>query len=214
MTCPLCGTPHCQALPPLAKPHRQDWHCAVCDLRFLENTLHVNATAEKARYLQHHNHPEDTRYQAFLQPLCTGVAARLPPGAVGLDFGCGQTSTLTPMLQTCGFEITGYDPFFHPEKKALDATYDFIVASEVVEHFCAPAVAFGQLHRLLKPGGWLGLMTALVTPNLDFTTWHYRRDPTHVAFYSAKTFAWISGNFGLKLDEITPPRVIFLQKHA
>jgi hypothetical protein len=41
-------------------------------------------------------------------------------------------------------------------------------------------------------GGWLGIMTSFLTTDDAFESWYYRRDPTHVTFYSEKTFEVIA----------------------
>ena len=73
-----------------------------------------------------------------------------------------------------------------PGRDALQRDYDVITLSEVAEHLFEPAVEFERLGRLLKPGGWLGVMTCFQTDDTSFARWHYRRDPTHVVFYRSK----------------------------
>jgi len=46
-----------------------------------------------------------------------------------------------------------------------DATFDIVVSSHVAEHLTAPEAVFGELARVLKPGGRL----LVLTPN----RWHY-----------------------------------------
>jgi 2-polyprenyl-3-methyl-5-hydroxy-6-metoxy-1,4-benzoquinol methylase len=92
-----------------------------------------------------------------------------------------------------------YDPYFADDPTALTQSYDFITCSETAEHFHRPAESFALLDCLLRPGGWLGLMTNLRPGNgnaADFARWHYVRDPTHVCFYSLETMAWLAAHFG------------------
>lgn len=42
-------------------------------------------------------------------------------------------------------------------------------------------------------------MTLLLREDVDFTTWYYVRDPTHVAFYRPRTLGWIAARFGWSL---------------
>ena len=58
---------------------------------------------------------------------------------------------------------------------------------------------FTRMDDFLKPGGWLGIMTEMVTPDNDFKSWWYHRDPTHVCFYRQETMAWMAGKFSWAL---------------
>ena len=91
-----------------------------------------------------------------------------------------------------GFEVFLYDPFFYPDKDVLTKQYDFITCTETVEHFHNPWKEFNTLNTILKPNGWLGVMTSFLTTDVMFENWYYRRDPTHVTFYSEKTFQVIA----------------------
>jgi 2-polyprenyl-3-methyl-5-hydroxy-6-metoxy-1,4-benzoquinol methylase len=85
-----------------------------------------------------------------------------------------------------------YDPFFAPDRAVLDRSYDFISCTETAEHFHNPADEFDRLEGLLRPGGWLALMTCLHTEETNFGKWYYRKDPTHVVFYAAQTMRQIA----------------------
>mgnify|MGYP000075434650 CR=1 FL=1 len=78
-----------------------------------------------------------------------------------------------------------------PDAAALSGEYDFITATEVVEHLHRPAFELERLWSLLRPGGWLGIMTSRHDSAQDFLTWHYRNDPSHVIFFSERTFGWL-----------------------
>ncbi|MBW6493648.1 MAG: hypothetical protein K0B16_03650 [Burkholderiaceae bacterium] len=45
---------------------------------------------------------------------------------------------------------------------------------------------------MLKPGGWLTVMTMFQTEDAAFARWQYRRDPTQVVFYRETTFRVIA----------------------
>jgi hypothetical protein len=91
------------------------------------------------------------------------------------------------MLREAGHRIAVYDPFFADDPAVLRGTYDFITCTETAEHFHDPAAEFDRFDRLLRPGGWLGVMTCFQTDDAAFRDWHYRRDPTHVVFYKRET---------------------------
>ncbi|MGE3758618.1 MAG: class I SAM-dependent methyltransferase, partial [Pseudobdellovibrionaceae bacterium] len=93
-----------------------------------------------------------------------------------------------------------YDPFFADDMAAFSKKYSFVTCTEVVEHFNNPAQEFTKLAELLLPQGILGLMTEERPSAVDaFASWYYRRDPSHVSFYSDKTMNWIAQKWELSL---------------
>ncbi len=100
------------------------------------------------------------------------------------------------MLREVGHEVAVYDPFYAPDPAPLAETYDFITCTEVAEHFHRPADEFDRLGAMLRPGGWLAVMTCFQTDDARFGGWHYRKDATHVVFYRAATFATIAAQRG------------------
>jgi 2-polyprenyl-3-methyl-5-hydroxy-6-metoxy-1,4-benzoquinol methylase len=93
-----------------------------------------------------------------------------------------------------------YDSFYLPDADVLEDSYDFICATEVVEHLHRPGAELARLWALLKPGGWLGLMTKLVRDRPAFAGWHYKNDPTHVCFFSEHTWHWWAQRQGTPLQ--------------
>jgi len=129
------------------------------------------------------------------------VLERLSPNSHGLDYGCGPGPALAAMLGEAGHRVALYDPVFEPHEAALRTRYDFVVCSETAEHFHHPLTEFERLFGLLRPGGWLGLMTGFLPAGAEaFGRWHYIRDPTHVVFYGPDSLAWLASRFGARLD--------------
>ncbi|MCE2517149.1 MAG: class I SAM-dependent methyltransferase [Alphaproteobacteria bacterium] len=188
------------------------WHCPVCDLRFMDAASLPEAKAEKAHYDRHNNDLDDPNYRRFLNRLAEPLLAELSTrqGALDvLDFGAGPGPLLARMLTEAGCRTAIYDPFYAPDQDVLRRRYDVITATEVAEHFHRPRAMFDQLHQLLNPGAVLAIMTGVVTEDVDFARWHYRRDPTHVAFYSRATLAFIAGLYGYGMAMPHPNVVIF-----
>jgi len=104
------------------------------------------------------------------------------------------------MLSEAGHRVSLYDPLFFPDPEPLEDLYDFITCTETIEHFHRPADEFARFDRMLRPGGWLALMTSFQTDDDHFASWHYRRDPTHVVFYRAATLCHIARQFGWSCD--------------
>lgn len=193
LDCPLCHSDHVQTF---ALAYRRCYlECEGCRLIYLTPEQRLGPAAEKARYEAHENHPTDEGYRAFLSRLAIPLVEQLPAGSEGLDYGCGPGPTLSLMLEEQGFQMTIYDPFFAPDLRTLQRSYDFITCTETAEHFFHPGDEFDRLDRLLRPGGWLALMTEMLEESRSFTDWHYPRDPTHVAFYRPVTMQWIAARF-------------------
>lgn len=207
--CPLCGDTRTGI-------HHVDraraWlRCPSCALVFVPQQYHLTRDAEKRRYDQHRNDPGDPAYRGFLSALYLPLRARLPSGAAGLDFGSGPGPTLSLMFAEAGHPMRIYDPFYAPDRSVLQQTYDFVTCSETAEHFCAPASAWESLVGLVKPGGWLGVMTAMLDGVSDFSRWYYKDDPTHVSFYSRASIDWLARRHRLRV-EYPSPSVILLQR--
>ena len=104
--------------------------------------------------------------------------------------------------------------FFAPDPEPLDHRYDFVTCTETAEHFFDPGEEFETLNRLLRPGGWLGVMTRVFTDDIDFTSWWYVRDPTHVAFYAPETLEWIARRFHWRLERPSTSVALFRKSGA
>jgi SAM-dependent methyltransferase len=174
--------------------------CPSCALVFLSADQLPGPEVEKDHYDTHENHVRDPGYRAFLSRLAAPLIPRLEPGANGLDFGCGPGPALAAMLEEAGFPMAVYDPFYADDREVLRRQYDFITMTEVAEHLHHPGEVFAQLDEMLKPGGWLAVMTQVLDDDTEFSTWYYRRDPTHVAFFSRTTFDVLAQRFGYEID--------------
>jgi SAM-dependent methyltransferase len=207
-SCPLCSG----SARPYHRDARRDYlQCESCDLVFVPPYQHLDVAAARAFYDTHENVLDDPGYRRFLARLFEPMTQRLTPGASGLDFGCGPAPALAAMFAEAGFAMRIYDPLFAPDTAALEQTYDFITSSEVFEHLAAPGTEIARLLGLLRPGGWIGVMTKRVRGHDAFAQWHYIRDPTHVCFFADATFRFIAERHGLDL-EFAGPDVALLRK--
>jgi hypothetical protein len=187
--CPLCGNagsvfydiPRCLY-----------YICSACNAVFLSKGNYLTEEEQKKRYLEHNNDVDDPGYQKFVSPAVSFIMENfLPAKHRGLDFGAGTGPVISRMLEGAGFEISKYDPFFHPNRECLGSRYDFIVCCEVAEHFQRPYDEFSLLSGLLHKKGRLVCMTSLYNKGLPFDNWYYKNDPTHVFIYQRETFEWI-----------------------
>jgi hypothetical protein len=181
-------------------------------LVFVPPEQYVSPQEEKTEYDLHENSPDDPGYRRFLSRLFEPMQACILPGSHGLDFGSGPGPTLSLMFTEAGHTMAIYDPFYAPAPEVLQTQYDFITATEVVEHLHHPKRELDRLWSCLKPGGTLGIMTKLVLNQEAFERWHYKNDLTHVCFFSRTCFGWLSAEWQAELI-FAAPDVILLGKH-
>jgi len=195
--CPLCtaGRPG-----DFARDGKRSFlRCAVCGLVFVPSAQRLAPADEKERYDLHRNAVDDDGYRRFLGRMVASMQPRLAPGSRGLDFGSGPVPVLAGMFEAAGHAMTIYDPFYEPDSAALEGQYDFITATEVVEHLRDPKQELHRLWGCLRPGGRLGIMTRPAADRDAFGRWHYKNDLTHICFFSPRTFAWLAGQWKAEL---------------
>lgn len=173
--------------------------CLNCSLVYVPQRYWLSRDDEKAVYDLHENDLHDFGYRQFLSRLTTPLLEKLGPNKKGLDFGCGPGPTLSVLMEEHGHCVDLYDPFYHNDPTVFDKTYDFICATEVVEHLRNPEKEFSLIFSMLTHGGWLGIMTKLVIDREAFSKWHYIRDLTHICFYSRATFEYLALTFNFSL---------------
>ena len=195
MKCSLCSE---QTLFFYSNQHREYYFCNECSSISLNKNCRLNAEDEKNHYEKHNNDVEDVRYQKFVSPIVNQIILDFGNSNKGLDFGSGTGPVITKMLRDQNFDIETYDFYFDPNLEALQKKYDYIACCEVVEHFYDPHKEFQLLFDLLNKGGKLYCMTELYQVESNFDTWYYKTDPTHVFFYTQKTFEWIRKEFGFE----------------
>lgn len=195
MNCPLCNT-ETKTFEKIQ--NKEYFKCDSCWGIFLHPKHYLNSAEEKNRYLQHNNDVEDLGYQNFVQPLVSKILQFQTSKDQGLDFGSGTGPVITKLLREQNYNILTYDPYFDNQKERLEIIYNYIVSCEVIEHFYKPFNEFKLLHSLLKSDGNLYLKTHLYDNSIDFKSWYYKDDPTHVFIYHEKTMEWIKNKFNFK----------------
>ncbi len=207
--CPLCHNGETSAY--YTDKVRHYLQCPQCKLVFVNPEQRLDAQAEKAMYDLHENNPQDEGYRRFLSRMAEPMLQRLAPQSHGVDFGCGPGPTLSLLLEQQGHQVELYDHYYYPNQQVLQQSYDFVTATEVIEHLYTPDQVWQQWLTMLKPGGWLGVMTKMVIDVEAFADWHYKSDLTHVVFFSRDTFRFLAERDQLQLEFIGND-VILLRK--
>ncbi len=205
--CPLCQSSQTKEFS--HSENRYYHHCQNCDIVFVPEKFFVTKDDEKAKYDNHQNSPDNAGYCQFLDKLLLPLQSHLQEGAKGLDFGSGPGPTLSLMMERRGYEMEIYDIFYHDTPEVFEKKYDFITSTEVIEHLHHPLGEIEKLWGCLREGGVLGLMSAFRVE--DFENWYYKRDLTHICFFSPQTFSWIASQLGATL-EIPQSGVALLKK--
>jgi len=203
--CPLC-----QNSANLFYEEKQHYFtCKTCHGIFVDENHLPDAKSEKERYELHDDNTEDTGYRKFVSPITTNIEKDFLKEAQGLDFGAGTSQIITKVMQEKGYSISAYDPYFHPNRELLKKRYDYIASCEVIEHFYHPAKEFALLKSMLKEDAKLYLMTEIYDESIEFSSWYYKNDPTHVFFYTKKTLQWIQKRFAFTNLFIEKRLIIF-----
>lgn len=102
------------------------------------------------------------------------ITARVLPGNVLLDAGSGRGRTFRyrrrlPTVRVLGVDISPHvrcnpnvDAQVRGNLEVLPfpaASFDAVLSTHVAEHLAQPQAAFGEMARVLRPGGWLLLLT-------------------------------------------------------
>lgn len=189
------------------------YDCDTCKAIIKDKKYHLSPEEEKAHYECHNNDVDDIGYQNFTMPITRYVLDNLLPTHKGLDFGSGTGPVISSMLKKKDYDIAQYDPFFAPNQNVLETTYDYIVSCEVFEHFNNPKLEIDRLVSILKPNGLLLIMTSLCTDTIDFETWYYKNDPTHICIYKPETIAYIAKEKKLDILELTERFIVLRKKN-
>lgn len=210
--CPFCRS---DIVEPFWVDRRRCYlRCRRCALVYVPPEYYLSPERERREYELHENAVDDPGYRRFLGRLFDVMLPKLGSSSHGLDFGCGPGPALAAMFREAGHHMALYDHFFAPDETVWSTSYDFICATEVVEHLHAPGVELDRLWSQLKPGGLLGVMTKLVIDRDAFSRWHYKNDLTHVCFFSRQTWRWWAKRLGAELRFAGSDVILFAKPHG
>lgn len=188
-------------------------YCENCHSIALDPIYYLSIEKENSLYNNHQNSLENDGYVKMFEDFLDYFWNDLPSGDKALDFGSGPTPVLSQLLQRRDVKVDCYDKFYQTEKCFENQSYDFITSTEVFEHLDNPKATLTLLSKHLKPQGIIALMTLFHHNNQEhFLTWWYRRDPTHILFYTPKTLEVLAEQCGLKLIKTDGKRIAVLRK--
>lgn len=192
---------------------REFFSCVFCDFVFLNPKFLLNIEEEKARYDNHENSIENLGYvKMFEEFIAEAVTPFQTSVKTILDYGSGPGPVLAELLKRKAYQVSIYDPIY-AKNEYRENSFDLITSTEVFEHFNEPLNEIKRIIALLKPKGYLSVMTKFLPEKDKFKSWFYKDDPTHVSFYSLKTFEFLARELGLTSIKNNGTNLIVLQKH-
>jgi len=188
-------------------------HCPSCDFIFMDERALPSTEEERQEYLKHDNTRENTGYVGMLAGFIRScIVPHQASVRTVLDFGCGPGPVLVELLTEAGFEVDAYDPHFFPEKVYEGRQYDLITATETLEHIHDPMESLRLLKKHLNPEGKLAVMTRFHPGDPEaFKTWWYRREASHVSFFSPTTISHMAGVLNMKVLMMDAERYFVLE---
>ena len=190
------------------------YRCEACGFVSLSDSFMVNKVLEKEQYDHHNNSLENEGYVTMFENFIdNAIAPYLENIETALDFGSGPTPVFSVLLERRGLIVDIYDLYYSPEKVYESKSYDLITSTEVFEHLSRPIEILEMLAEHLNERGYVALMTKF-PPKDDqaFLDWWYRRDPTHISFFTPKSFELMAEKVGLKVLKTINENIVVFQK--
>ena len=190
------------------------YRCLSCGFVYLDDSYMVDCQSEKSQYEMHQNSFESLGYVKMFEDF---IELAVSPYQENIDtvleFGCGTGPVLAELLSRKGMRVDKYDIYFYPKKVYEDKEYDLITSTEVFEHLQNPLETLKLLAHHTKDSGYIILMTKF-PPNDDkeFLNWWYRRDVTHISFFTPCSLKIMAKKIALKLVTTINENIVIFQK--
>ncbi len=182
------------------------FRCVYCGYIFTNNI--PTPEQEKARYLQHNNTLENKGYVEMFEDFI----ALLPKKNRCLDFGSGPNPVLAELLKKQGYDVDIFDIYFAQDNSFENKKYDIITSTEVFEHLKDPVSVMEILTRILNPKGTIAIMTSFIPE--DFKNWRYRKDITHIGFFTHKTMKILADMFNMEIIFLNNKNICIFKKRC
>ncbi len=190
------------------------YRCHHCGFIYLDDVHLIDEPSEKKHYEQHNNSFESLGYVKMFEDFIDVAVVPYEKNIKRvMDFGCGRGPVLAELLRRRGMEVDKYDLYFYPEKVYEGKAYELIVSTEVFEHLQEPLKILKLLSDHTVTNGYIVLMTRF-PPQEDeaFIGWWYRRDVTHISFFTPKSFEVMAEKTGLKMIKTLNGNIVIFQK--
>lgn len=213
MKCRICGNDIKEIYDTKFDNHYMS--CDNCDFIGIYPDDQITFEQERDEYDRHENCIENEGYVAYFKKFLDSALIPYVSEGSGLDFGSGPEPVLTQVIHRDypGYEMDHYDLHYQPVKVFEGKSYDYILSTEVAEHLLDPLDVVGLLADHLKPGGILAMMTLFHHKDEEhFLQWWYRRDITHIGFFTPKTFEVMAELTGMEVIYTDGNRYITLRK--
>ncbi len=190
------------------------YRCQHCGFIYLDDKHIVDSQTEKSHYDKHQNSFESLGYVDIFEKFIDKVIEPyLKNIESALEFGCGSGPVLAELLRRKGLEVDQYDLYYFPKKVYEGKKYDLITSTEVFEHLKEPTTILQTLANSINSRGYIVIMTQFPPyHDSDFLNWWYRRDITHISFFTPKSFEIMGNSMGLKRINVFAPNVVVFQK--
>lgn len=207
----------CQATTNVIKDSKKEliyYRCTSCGFISLNDESILNSTQEKEQYDLHNNGFESKGYvQMFEDFIDLAIEPYLGDIETALEFGSGPGPVLSKLLENRGLEVDIYDLYYSPLKVYECKVYDLITSTEVFEHLQKPLDILELLVKHTNKNGYIVLMTKFPPKDdKEFLAWWYRRDPTHISFFTPESFEVMAEKVGLKVLKTINQNIVVFQK--
>ena len=199
MTCKICGK---ETIIVYDKQFKINYYrCPQCEYISMDEKAIISFDDERAIYDTHRNSIENQGYVDMFTNFIDKCVLPFKESGDLLDFGSGPEPVLIQVLnRDYKFKTEYYDLHYAPEKVYENKVYDVIVSTEVIEHINEPLASFKMLVEHLNDQGILAFMTLYhLNDDEHFSDWWYRRDQTHISFFTLKTLKYIAKECGCEV---------------
>lgn len=188
--------------------------CVKCQAIYKDSDNLVSEDKEKLIYDQHQNSMDNIGYVNYLKNFLDAAVYPFVKSGHALDFGSGPTPVLAHILNTqTAFDCEIYDYYYAKKEAVFQKKYDLITSTEVFEHLQNPLDILNEFYKILNDDGIVSIMTLFHPKDRQaFFDWFYIRDPSHIIFYTPKTFEVMAKISGFMIIDTNNYRYVTLKK--
>jgi len=213
----MCQCKICKADTQVLNDNKKElryYRCSSCGFLYLDDEFIIGKESEKSQYDMHKNSFDSLGYVKMFEDFIEKAILPYEKNiATALEFGCGSGPVLAELLSRKGMTVDKYDLYFYPKKVYEGKKYDLITSTEVFEHLKNPIEILEMLVEHTSNNGYIVLMTKFPPKDdKEFLAWWYRRDPTHISFFTPKSFEIMAEKVGIKVVKTIDKDIVVFQK--